>query len=339
MADDLDQLDLFGAPFQQPKEKKKPAKKAVPKLKPLSRVEQRLIKTSVDIEMNPPEAIAFQHTVLCQTCLPYRDPGPGVLEWEREQGAVSLLVNACKARHPETGEWQHVGLPFGPKSRLILMHLNAEALRTGSPVIQVEDSLTAFVHRIQMLGRKDAKSGPNGYQLRTFKEHLARLSSALIQLAVMKDGRSFQVDSKVVEAFELWKTKDEHQLAFWPSTIELNYRYWQSLQNHAVPMDERTLGALAHSAMALDIYAWLAQRLHRVQKGQPQFITWAAVKDQFGAGYGRMDNFKRVFRVALGQVLTEYQAAKVEEDGRGLTLRNSAPPIAKRLYVVQKAVK
>ncbi len=88
--------------------------------------------------------------------------------------------------------------------------------------------------------------------------------------------------------------------------------------------DERALGALAHSAMALDIYSWLAQRLHRIPKSRPQFITWAAVKDQFGDGYGRMDNFKRVFRVAMKQVLIQYQAAHIEEDGRGLTLRNSA---------------
>jgi len=53
----------------------------------------------------------------------------------------------------------------------------------------------------------------------------------------------------------------------WPSVIRLSHEYFTSLQNHAVPLDEQALGGLAHSAMALDTYAWLAQRLHRVPQG------------------------------------------------------------------------
>lgn len=56
----------------------------------------------------------------------------------------------------------------------------------------------------------------------------------------------------------------------WTSTIHLNGKYFASLKKHAVPLDERALAALSHSAMALDIYAWLAQRLHRVPRGRPQ---------------------------------------------------------------------
>ena len=54
--------------------------------------------------------------------------------------------------HPvlaESGNGQ-IGLPFGPKPRLILAYLNAEALRTGSPEIEVEASLTAFVQRLKL---------------------------------------------------------------------------------------------------------------------------------------------------------------------------------------------
>ena len=67
--------------------------------------------------------------------------------------------------------------------------------------------------------------------------------------------------------------------------------------------------------MALDLYAWLAQRLHRVPRCQPHFVAWAALKDQFGSEFVRMDHFKHKFRVALGQVLAFYPAAKIEEDG------------------------
>jgi hypothetical protein len=41
---------------------------------------------------------------------------------------------------------------------------------------------------------------------------------------------------------------------------------------------------LAHSALALDIYCWLAQRLHRIPADKPQLISWSALYDQFGQG-------------------------------------------------------
>jgi hypothetical protein len=88
-----------------------------------------------------------------------------------------LLIEAGTALHPVTEVWIELGLPFGPKPRLILAHLNAEALRQGRPIIEVEDSLTAFVRRIQdPLG--SGKSGPNGYEIGIFKDQLSRLATA-----------------------------------------------------------------------------------------------------------------------------------------------------------------
>ena len=40
-----------------------------------------------------------------------------------------------------------VGLPWGSKARLVLYHLNAETIQKQSRVIEVKDSLTAFVGR------------------------------------------------------------------------------------------------------------------------------------------------------------------------------------------------
>ena len=302
---------------------------------PLSSVAQRAIRTSTEISMIPVEEITYQHTVLCQTAMPYRSPGKDVREWIREQGKVSLLIEAGQARNPETDQWVKLGLPFGPKARLVLAHLNAEALKQGSNVVQVEESLTAFIKRIlDPLSR--GKGGPTGPQIRTFKKQLAALSAATIRMAISTEDRSLQVNSQIVTAFDLWFPKNDQQRVLWPSEIHLSHDYYNSLTKHAIPLDERALGALSHSAMALDIYAWLAQRLHRIDPRRPQFITWAAVKGQFGHGYGRMRDFRRVFLVALKQVILQYQAADVEADGHGLTLRNSMPPVPPRAFIVPK---
>jgi replication initiator protein len=294
------------------------------RIAPLSRVQKRLIRNAVVIEADDPESLLFQHTVFCQTGLPYRDPGDGVREWEREQGSVALKVQAGEAHHPETGTWVKLGLPWGSKPRLILTHLNSEALRHGSPEIEVEESLTAFVHRIRGFG-------PGGREIRMFKDQLGRLSASLVRLALTRGGRSFQINTQIVTAFDLWFPKDRRQRVLWPSTVRLSADYFQSLQQHAVPLDERAVAALSHSAMGLDLYAWLAQRLHRVPVRQPIFIPWSAVKAQFGPDYRRMVDFKRKFRKTLTLVLTQYRGARIELDDAGALLRTSPPPIKGRV--------
>lgn len=295
----------------------------LPKAKPLSRVKQRLIESAVQIEAEDPDSILYQHTVFCQTGLPYRDPGDDVRQWERVNGTVHLKVLAGEAMHPEHGRLVTLGLPWGAKPRLILAHLNAQALRTGSPVIEIEDSLTAFVKRLRL--------DPKGRNMRAIKSQLGRLSASSIRLGILRDGHAITINSQIVTAFDLWFPKDDRQRILWPSTVQLSLDYFTSLQKHAVPLDERAIAALSHSAMGLDIYAWLAQRLHRVDPAKQGFISWAALKQQFGWHYARMDNFKPVFRKALNAVHTQYRAARVELDDKGMTLRNSPPPIKGRI--------
>ena len=148
------------------------------------------------------------------------------------------------------------------------------------------------------------------------------------------EDRAVQVDTKVVSAFDLWFPKNETQRVLWPSTLRLSLDYYDSLTRFAVPLDERAIAALAHSALALDIYCWLAQRLHRIPVGKPQFIPWVALYDQFGQGYKEIRKFRRDFLRILGQVKAAYPAARLSDDRRGMILEASAPPVAKRMISV-----
>jgi hypothetical protein len=177
--------------------------------------------------------------------------------------------------------------------------------------------------------------GPNGQEIRKFKDQLAGLSAATIWMATVHQEESLTVATRIVTAFNLWFSKDERQRVLWPSVVRLSDEYFESLQRHAVPLDERALKALSHSAMGLDVYMWLAQRLYRVDQFRPQFIPWTALQAQFGLGYGRLRNFKRDFRVTLDMVHTQYRAARIELDDRGMTLRYSPPPVKGRTGIVR----
>jgi hypothetical protein len=277
-----------------------------------------------------PEILAFQHSVLCQTGLPYRNPGPEIREWERVNGRASLKVLAGEALDPKSKHWVQLGLPYGPKARLILIHLASEAVRAGSPVVEVGDSVTAFVGRLQ--GR-----APTGPELRLFKEQLAALAAATIRLGFLQDEEhATTINTQIVQGFNIWMPKDQRQRVLWPSTLRLSHEFFTSLQDHAVPLDERAVAALATSCMALDAYCWLAQRLHRVPSGRPLLVPWEALKLQFGWHYDRMDNFKARMRQVLAEVRTQYPDARLEFETRGLLLRHSPPPVRPRTVPVPK---
>jgi hypothetical protein len=280
-----------------------------------------IVETSAELFASSVDRIDFQHSVFCQTSLPYKNPGDEVREWERTQGAASLLIEAGHLTNPDGAGFVKLGLPFGEKARLVLIHINSEAVRTGSPEIQVQDSMTAFIGSLGL--------ATHGRNIRTMKDQLTRLCRAHITLGVRIEGGTKTLNADIANEFDFWWPKDEHQRVLWQSTVWLSPKYFESLVRHAVPLDHRSIRALAHSAMALDVYTWLAQRLHRIPEGRPQFITWAALKGQFGPGYGRMDNFRRDFRSVLEVVLVQYRAAKLSDDGRGVTLRHSSPPVPK----------
>lgn len=291
----------------------------------LTPIQQRLFDSHLEIigdKATINDAI-FQHSVLCQTFLPYRNPGKELRIWKHKQGNVSLAVQASEAYNPDIEDFEFIGLPYGAKARLILAHINSEAIRNQSQHVNVQDSMSAFIKRIGL--------NVDGRTIEEVKNQLRRLATSTLSLGYSDEGGSVEAHLKIVKAFNLWFPKDENQRVLWTSSIQLTDDYFNSLQHHAVPLDERALASLSHNAMALDIYAWLVQRLHRIDPKAPQFVTWAAIKDQFGMGYSQMYKFKQIFRGTLEIVKLQYPQARIKEDkNKGYHLAHSPSPIEKK---------
>ena len=293
----------------------------------LSPLQRRLIEAAAGIRADEPDDIAYQHSILCQTSLPAAKPPEGMLRWEKRQGRATLLVQAGEALDPKTGRFTQLALPYGPKARLLLMHLNGEAVRRQSPLIPVEDSMTAFFRRL--MGKTQ-----DGRQVRMLKIQLSALAAATFRMGITNGEQALQVDTKVVGAFNLWFDKNESQRVLWPCELRLSLDYFDSLTRFAVPLDERAIAALKDSAVALDVYCWLAQRLHRVPPGKPQFVPWTALHEQFGQGYAQIRQFRAFFLRQLAEVKEVYPEARFEADRRGMQLRQSQPPVRKLLVAV-----
>jgi hypothetical protein len=113
----------------------------------------------------------------------------------------------------------------------------------------------------------------------------------------------------------------------WQERVLLNEEFYQAMRAHPVPLSETALRAIGPRSMVIDIYIWLAYRLHAL-KGDVE-VSWLSLNAQFGAGYSRLRDFRSGFLGGLELALAVYPEARVSVDERGVVLRPSRPAIAK----------
>jgi hypothetical protein len=119
----------------------------------------------------------------------------------------------------------------------------------------------------------------------------------------------------------------EGQGSLFVETARLSEIFFAQLRQHAVPLDEAAIRAIRNSSMALDVYCWLAYRLHSLSA--PKALTWAALAGQFGAGIKLRKHFKPAFTESLAVAQAVYRDARVEVTEAGVGLNPSPPPVRK----------
>ena len=275
--------------------------------------QRRKIDAAVEITGSEAQEIAFNHAALCQIGLP-RSRFDG-LTYERDNGRRFLRIQAEKAPYG-TGF-----VPYGVRPRLTLIHLMSEAVRTKSQEIDVGGSVHEFLKTLGM------DTSGRGYA--DFRRQAQALFSCQLTIGFLKDTpngppRVRLEDMRVANEFNAWLSNDGAQAALWPGIVELTPEFFNSATSEAVPLDKRAITALKQSPIGLDIYSFLAHRLHRIPQHKPLRLSWSNLSDQFGV---KADSAKRQISRALKDVLTVYPEAKVESVRGGLMLKNSLTPI------------
>ena len=288
--------------------------------KPLTRTQWRIIQAGTTIAQEPPDRTDFLHTVMCQVGLPRS--ATDARTFERESGHVSISIEAGRLYNGR--RWVEQPLPYGTIPRLVMVHLSSEAIRTQSRRIEVGDSMRQF---LQTLGMGDG-GGPRGAYTAVRKQ-VEALAACRLSIGLQAEGKVVTVDAKPIRKFEAWLHDDGSQQTLWPGIMELSPEFYDTLAHHAVPLDYRALAALKHSALALDIYTWLAHRLCRIATTDGTMLSWQNLRDQFGQEYANPKDFKKEFRNVLRQVLVVYPSAHIEEIDGGIRLHSSPPPIQK----------
>ena len=280
------------------------------------------------------QKITYSHSVMCQTSLPFKNQ-PDTREWKNRNGRSVIVIEAGYVYDPKKADMVKLGLPYGTKPRLILLDWNRQAILSQSPTIEVEDTLYAFLRRLRL--------PTEGRVYNMAKKQLAALAACQMTIGrAEEDGSGSTAYGRIVSDINVLFSKDENQRVLWPNTVTLSTDYFNSLMHHAVPLDEDALYLLRDSALELDLYAMLSERLHRIPRNKPQFIPWAFLHAQYGEGYRRIRAFREKFIKHLQNVQVVYHDARIDEikasNGRsqGLMFHNSKPPVRK--LIVQKSV-
>ena len=267
----------------------------------------------------------FLHAVLCQLGLP-RNPTTS-RTFERTSGRASLSLQA--GRTFDGMKWVDQPLPSGTRPRLVLINLCSESVRTRSHDVDIGGSVREFLRRLNI----DA----GGESMAQFRRQMLALSSCHMTLAMTTAKGTTQVDAKPIDAFQAWHTNEDGQHTLWPGYIRLTDKFFESLMEHAVPLQPEAIGQLQNSAFALDVYSWLAHRLCRVNDRKGVTLSWAALKGQFGQEYADTKNFKRKFMGALQKATGAYKEARIETVPGGLKLLPSPPPVKRSIVAVPRS--
>jgi len=259
--------------------------------------------------------VGFLYSGWAQAALPHKrlpDDSP----WQVTTERVTLIVQPGLRAVPGS-EPISVGVPYGSRARLILLYLQSEALRTNSREIELGKSLHAWLRRLGIpIGGKSMKD---------VRDQAERLSRCRMSFTIKHGSRTGLVNQNLLDT-SMFVEDDSVQGSLFIETATLSDMFFQQLKKHPVPIEESAVRQIANNSMALDVYCWLAYRLHALAEPTP--IGWRALHQQFGRGVKRLDHFKDQFRETLALATAVYPDAEVELHERGVTLKPSRPPVA-----------
>jgi hypothetical protein len=270
--------------------------------------------------------IGISYSGFCLTGLPHKAL-PDDAVWEKRGHRVTLLVTPGQLPG-QGGKTAYVGVPYGARARMILLYLQTQAIRTNSREVELGRSMRDW------LGRMGLSWGGNTG--RALREQAARIAACNLRFSWEGDRADGWVRGGFVKSglrFHDRPAWDSRQPSLWEDRVVLDETFYDALCRHPVPLREAALRELADRSLSLDVYIWLAYRLHTLDRLTP--VRWAALSDQFGGTYARRRDFVRDFKKALAPAVTAYPEARVEVEDGGLVLHPSHPPVAPRLVAIR----
>jgi hypothetical protein len=283
--------------------------------------DRHLVRVAADILAEEDDAIGVTYSGFCQASLPHKRLASDKA-WKQQSERITLMIEPGRILKPGTTEDEFVGVPYGSRARLILLYLQTQAIRSKSREVELGRSMREWLRRMGI--------AQGGKSIREVKDQATRLSLCKLTFFYQNanGGMGFSSERIVDDGVLFLETNERSQQDLFVDTVRLSQTFYDALSRHPVPLWESAIKSIQNNSMGLDIYVWLAYRLHVLQKPAP--IRWTRLHQQFGAGFKAQWQFKPTFVANLKLALAVYPDARVDIEPEGVVLHPSAPPIPER---------
>jgi hypothetical protein len=278
--------------------------------------------------------VSFLHKSFCIAGLPLRAPKVIAEPFTRNDDRFALTINPTAFMLPG-GRKVQVGVPFGPKARLLAMWMATEVRdplrRTGDCWLEIG----RVMEWMRNIGIK-----PHTNNLNATKDQVVRLSFAKFTM-IMKEGREgdmlFDQDQLIERGILDGEDMDRYaegkigQMS-WPKGLKLSTRAYERFSQYSIPVPTSRIAKIAHSAMAIDTFVFLCYRLPLISSREEELVSWRQLIAQFGSGEAP-SKFRETFEGSIKNALEAYPEAKVVLTNEGLRMRYSDPADLRRAFV------
>ena len=272
-----------------------------------------------------PGKLQFAHSGMVNVSLPYRSQGSA---FSRQSGPYSLNLTTF---HPAglrssskgfLGSPESLEVPWGVLPRIILLALQTKAVQAKSPEVDVEPSFSSFARELGL--------NTDGKTTKKLRSQLLNLALTNIELEYFGEEKVSIYRGPIFSELHSNLQTNPNQKNIWPDQVRFSYDFYLSLQQHSVPLKLDAIRALQNSPRNLDLYQFLAYRLHSLRR--PIVIPWESLQNQFSDGRGSLDVFRKGMKRSIKDVLLLYPEAKIGTVRGGIKLFRSEPPVRKKFY-------
>ncbi len=286
-------------------------------------VDRRVVEAAAGYLAAEEGEVGFLYSGWAQSALPHKKLADDA-SWQIHTDHVSLVVQPG-LRPNVAGDAVSVGVPYGSRARLIILYLQSEALKTNSREVELGKTLHAWLRKL------DIPIG--GKSMAAVRDQAERISRCRMSFQIKQGARTGLVNQSILDT-AMFVEDDSTQGSLFIEKAKLSEMFFEQLKKHPVPIEENAIAMIANNSMAIDVYCWLAYRLHSLSG--PKLVTWKALHAQFGRGLARLDHFRWYFTEVIQLTIAVYPEAKLEIDPRGITLNPSRPPVAPKVVSFPK---
>jgi hypothetical protein len=268
----------------------------------------------------------YSYSGLCLTSLPHRklaDDAP----WERTVGPLTLLLEPGRIKIGQ-GPAKLLGVPYGARARLILIYLQTQAVLKQDREVSLGRSMREWMGRLGVSVGGETAAG--------LREQARRIATCSMRFSWEREEKSpggyatMMTNERIIRSglfFHDARKADGRQETLFEDRVLLDAEFFEQLRRHPVPLGDAAIQQLKDSSTALDIYVWLAYRLHHLDRRVA--ISWRDLYQQFGGAYRQMWAWKQRFVQSLAEAVAAYPEARVDVEDTHVMLHPSPPPVRK----------